>query len=154
MFSFFRESKTRENPGVQVLPAGAYVLPTYCEYCQAAHPSLCPTHCLRPKYYFQKKRPPFKKLDPNRWNPQNDFALEIEDIDEEGSLSDSHGSKDVPTEVSTSASSSNSASNNGPKYIPTEFPHLDNGSESLDTQHIPRQRWLGVFSSRAQPVAN
>ncbi|KAL7581552.1 hypothetical protein ACA910_022115 [Epithemia clementina (nom. ined.)] len=151
MFSFFRDDQAREAVRVQVLP-GAYVLPTFCEYCKAPNRSSCPTHCERPKLYFQKKRPPFRKLDPNYWNPQNDFALNKEEMgaddDDDDSLPDSPDTtcKEVASLASTSGSSSNSTTNNRPKYSPTDFPDLNESSESYDS--MPRHNWL--FSSRAQ----
>lgn len=39
---------------------GAYVLPTFCEYCGARSVTDCdPSRCQRPQLYFSKKRPPF-----------------------------------------------------------------------------------------------
>lgn len=73
--SFFREHHTSEGVDVQVMPAGAYVVPTFCEYCQAPHISKCTTTCERPKLFFQKKRPPFAKKDPLKWDPDTDDAI-------------------------------------------------------------------------------
>ena len=71
--SFFREHATEDSVGMEVLPAGAYVLPTFCEYCGASHISQCvPGQCQRPALYFQKKRPPFCKPDKQKWDPQTD----------------------------------------------------------------------------------
>ena len=74
--SFFQEHQTNEAVGVEVLPAGAYVLPTFCEYCHAAHVSGCqPGVCRRPALYFQKKRPPFCKPNAQVWNTNTDEFL-------------------------------------------------------------------------------
>jgi hypothetical protein len=54
---------------------GAYVLPKFCEYCQASCTTKCPPHCTRPKLYFQKKRPPFCKRNPVLWNDDTDHAI-------------------------------------------------------------------------------
>jgi hypothetical protein len=54
---------------------GAYVLPKFCEYCQASSTTNCPPHCTRPKLYFQKKRPPFCKRNPVLWNDETDHAI-------------------------------------------------------------------------------
>lgn len=87
---------------VPALTAGAYVLPTFCEYCKASNKAFCPSHCERPKLFFQKKRPPFCKLNPNMWNPQNDFALRQEEItpdDDESTTSDSQQLEEVEADV-------------------------------------------------------
>ena len=76
--SFFQEHQTPESVGVEVLPAGAYVLPTFCEYCHAAHTSQCTADCRRPALYFQKKRPPFCPPDPKLWDPVTDEFREEE----------------------------------------------------------------------------
>ena len=70
--SFFKEHQTKEAFGVEVLPVGAYVLPTFCEYCHAANTSQCSADCRRPALYFQKKRPPFAKPDSRVWDPVTD----------------------------------------------------------------------------------
>ena len=58
------------------LPAGVYVVPTFCEYCGADHVQHCdPDHCPRPSLYFQKKRPPFCKPDATKWDPVTDHAI-------------------------------------------------------------------------------
>lgn len=81
LFSFFREHHTvdMDNGGtpvieVEMLPAGAYVLPKDCEYCHAKSTAECSPFCVRPKLYFQKKRPPFTKPDDEKWDSQNDHA--------------------------------------------------------------------------------
>ena len=71
-FSFLKEHHTAESVGVEVLPAGAYVLPTYCEYCHAADTAQCSADCPRPALYFQKKRPPFAKPNAQVWDPVTD----------------------------------------------------------------------------------
>jgi hypothetical protein len=76
--SFFRE-----HPGgaggevnVEVLPMGMYVVPTFCEYCGAESTALCDAaHCQRPALYFQKKRPPFGKLNATVWDPVSEHAI-------------------------------------------------------------------------------
>lgn len=73
--SFFHEHNTPQGVGVEVLPAGAYVVPTFCEYCGSAHISQCGSNCRRPKLYFQKKRPPFQPLDPEKWDPRTSHAI-------------------------------------------------------------------------------
>ena len=153
MFSFFRDEEEGEAVRVQVLPAGAYVLPTYCEYCKASNGCPCQPHCERPKLYFQKKRPPFRKLDPNRWNPQTDFALGQEEMMDDDSVPDSPmpTCKDVASLASTSASSSNNSTTNNTSS-PTTFPDLNDSNESYDS--LPRHSWLGLFAARPQPVAN
>ena len=61
--------------GVEILPAGAYMMPTGCEYCGAPDSKLCDcSTCQRPAFYFQKKRPPFCKADALLWDPVTDHA--------------------------------------------------------------------------------
>jgi hypothetical protein len=74
--SFFREDASSESVGVEVMPAGAYVLPTFCEYCHAANVAQCPAGptCRRPRLYFQKKRPPFCPPDATLWDATTDHA--------------------------------------------------------------------------------
>lgn len=61
---------------VASLPAGVYVVPTFCEYCGANHVQQCdPDQCPRPALYFQKKRPPFCKPDSTKWDPVTDHAI-------------------------------------------------------------------------------
>lgn len=147
MFSFFRENKTRESAGVEILPAGAYVLPTFCEYCKSPNTRQCPPHCERPKLYFQKKRPPFQKLDPNLWNPQTDFALTAE---EKADLNTSASSSDMASLASTSGSSSGSRS----KGYQNDFSLSESLSpsglnQSFESGTSPRQGqvWLGMWSA-------
>jgi hypothetical protein len=71
---------------------GMYVVPTFCEYCQAENTSECKGNCQRPKLYLQKKRPPFSK--PNRalWDPATDNAIpqkQKEPVDKSNSLVES-----------------------------------------------------------------
>jgi hypothetical protein len=75
-FRFFHEHQDSDMAGVEVLPAGAYVLPTSCEYCGEADTQHCDRNqCQRPPLYFQKKRPPFAKRDATRWDPITDDAI-------------------------------------------------------------------------------
>ena len=61
---------------VKLLPAGAYMMPTECEYCGKSDTKLCCSQtCRRPTYYLQKKRPPFGKRDSNKWDPISDHAI-------------------------------------------------------------------------------
>mmetsp|Transcript_13024 Transcript_13024/g.17055 ORF Transcript_13024/g.17055 Transcript_13024/m.17055 type:complete len:193 (+) Transcript_13024:176-754(+) len=78
MFSFFREQEAMDYhipSEVEILP-GAYAFPTYCEYCQAETTSQCPSCCSRPGFYFQKKRPPFAKRNPMKWDLKTDHVLD------------------------------------------------------------------------------
>lgn len=88
----------------KVVPAGAFVVPTFCEYCGASHTRYCQPElqsqqssgqcrddnedasvskssssdsrpCGRPRLYFQKKRPPFCKPDAKQWDPVTDHAI-------------------------------------------------------------------------------
>jgi len=53
-----------------------YVVPTFCEYCNASSTDRCdPATCQRPRLYFQKKRPPFCPPDPGAWDPDTDHAV-------------------------------------------------------------------------------
>ncbi len=61
---------------VKLLPAGAYMMPTECEYCGESDTKLCCAEtCQRPSYYLQKKRPPFSKRDSHVWHPISDHAI-------------------------------------------------------------------------------
>jgi hypothetical protein len=74
--SFFQEHASKEAVGVEVLPAGAYVLPTFCEYCGAKTLAECrPGTCKRPALYFQKKRPPFCKPNSQKWDRKTDHYI-------------------------------------------------------------------------------
>jgi hypothetical protein len=69
--SFFKEHHTTNEHGVEVLPAGAYILPDFCEYCEATSTKQCGSSCRRPKLFFAKKRPPFcnqAKMDADWWD--------------------------------------------------------------------------------------
>jgi hypothetical protein len=76
-FSFFHEFHTDEGVEVvQLLPAGAYLLPKECEYCGSIDTKLCCLEtCRRPTYYLQKKRPPFGKANSSKWDPISDHAV-------------------------------------------------------------------------------
>mmetsp|Transcript_24902 Transcript_24902/g.37844 ORF Transcript_24902/g.37844 Transcript_24902/m.37844 type:complete len:201 (+) Transcript_24902:154-756(+) len=75
---FVKHDETREDVDSWVDPlpvAGAYTIPTECEYCGAKHVSECdPELCQRPRLFFQKKRPPFCQND-KKWDPVTDFAI-------------------------------------------------------------------------------
>jgi len=58
------------------MPAGVYVVPTFCEYCNVESTKLCADTCTRPKLFFQKKRPMFCRPDATRWDPVTDYARE------------------------------------------------------------------------------
>lgn len=76
--SFFRERGADGGELVDdaMLPAGAYMMPTSCEYCGQADAKLCRADsCHRPALYFQKKRPPFCHSDARRWDPLSDYAI-------------------------------------------------------------------------------
>lgn len=73
--TFFHGHGTDGGVGVDALPAGAYMMPTGCEYCGGPDARLCTVECQRPAFYFQKKRPPFCKSDELLWNPLNDHAI-------------------------------------------------------------------------------
>lgn len=61
---------------VKLLPAGAYMMPTECEYCGKNDTKLCCAEtCQRPSFYLQKKRPPFSKRDSLVWHPISDHAI-------------------------------------------------------------------------------
>ena len=62
-----------DETGIQVMPIGAYSIPSSCEYCGAEHLAMCPSDCDRPKLYFRKKRPPF--CPPDKYDPITDYAL-------------------------------------------------------------------------------
>ena len=82
----FRQDETTNTDCADALSADPaeienpmYMVPTSCEYCGAKETSQCSSNpsCSRPKLYFQKKRPPFCKRDPERWDPETDNALVI-----------------------------------------------------------------------------
>lgn len=70
--SFFHENVTNDGMGVELLPAGAYMMPRFCEYCGSDDTRYCLATCQRPKLYFQKKRSPFEKRNPIKWDPITD----------------------------------------------------------------------------------
>lgn len=74
-WSFLRKHNTHNGTGVEMMPAGTYVVPTFCEYCGASHTSQCKPNCGRPPLFFAKKRPPFQKPDSKRWNSETDEEI-------------------------------------------------------------------------------
>jgi hypothetical protein len=61
-----------------LLPAGAYLMPTECEYCGKINTNLCcPETCQRPNLYLQKKRPPFGRPNCDKWDPISDHAIPV-----------------------------------------------------------------------------
>lgn len=76
--SFLKQRKIDHGTDTfEVMPAGAYVVPRFCEYCGAEDIDDCGDDCKRPKLYFQKKRPPFARKDPLQWD-ERDFAVDPE----------------------------------------------------------------------------
>jgi hypothetical protein len=76
--SFFRDRDVDVDPesSAPELPAGAYMMPTGCEYCGAEDTEQCDAKsCRRPNLYFQKKRPPLCQQDSQCWDVATDHAL-------------------------------------------------------------------------------
>mmetsp|Transcript_31357 Transcript_31357/g.35670 ORF Transcript_31357/g.35670 Transcript_31357/m.35670 type:complete len:288 (+) Transcript_31357:305-1168(+) len=68
-----------------VLPmAGAYTVPSNCEYCGSVHVSMCdPITCQRPKLFFRKKCPPFCRPDSQKWDPITEFEITVKEEEKE-----------------------------------------------------------------------
>lgn len=73
--SFFHEHDSNDDMGVEVLPAGAYIMQRYCEYCGSDDTRHCLDTCKRPKLFFQKKRSPFEKPNRIKWDPITDHYI-------------------------------------------------------------------------------
>lgn len=73
LLSFFRET----NEAVEMVPAGMYVVPTFCEYCGAPETTLCHAEtCPRPRLFFAKKRPPFCQRNAQVWDETTDDYID------------------------------------------------------------------------------
>lgn len=123
--SFFKEHD-------EVLPAGAYVLPTFCEYCRAPHVSQCRPTCRRPALYFQKKRPPFCKPNAAVWNKDTDDYV-------------------PPSATATaSASTSPGAGAGGTTLLSSSLSLLESGTTVTSPNSQQKQQpqsWLSIFST-------
>jgi len=142
-----------------VLPmAGAYTVPTDCEYCGSQHVSMCdPTTCERPKLFFKKRRPPFCQPDPQEWDPVTEFRItnstqeekegnsKKEEIEQnESYFVDDREFKQLIHQTDSSTSPSKSVKNH--PYYPS-IPSTATTTSTMATEPISKQNETDQFDN-------
>jgi hypothetical protein len=61
LLSIFHENQNEFHEQSIAAVAGFHFIPVSCEYCGAYSLSECSESCQRPKSFFRRKRPPFRK---------------------------------------------------------------------------------------------